>query len=152
MSDKPPNNDNPIRARRWTPPPATGRAPQRFRSYRFMFRLIGIPAVAVVGVFIYRGLSDRFELPACDSDRAKHTLSDVLKQLKLEPTKYEPLKLVSSTKYETICKAVLPLPEGGFVSVDYQFYWQGDNANMRYTVGKTATDDSDVTPPTPPTR
>jgi hypothetical protein len=44
------------------------------------------------------------------------------------------------------------LPEGGFVSVDYQFYWQGDNANMRYTVGKTATDDSDVTPPTPPTR
>jgi hypothetical protein len=117
-----------------------------------MIRLIGIPAVAVVGVFIYRGLSDRFELPTCDSDRAKHTLSDVLKQLKLEPTKYEPLKTVSSTKYETICKAVLPLPEGGFVSVDYQFYWQGDNANMRYTVGKTTTDDSDVTPPTPPTR
>jgi hypothetical protein len=117
-----------------------------------MIRLIGIPAVAVVGVFIYRGLSDRFELPTCDSDRAKHTLSDVLKQLKLEPTKYEPLKTVSSTKYETICKAVLPLSEGGFVSVDYQFYWQGDNANMRYTVGKTATDDSDVTPPTPPTR
>jgi hypothetical protein len=117
-----------------------------------MLRLIGIPAVAVVGVFIYQGLRDRLELPACDSDRAKHTLSDVLKQLKLEPTKYEPLKTVSSTKYETICKAVLPLPEGGFVSIDYQFYWQGDNANMRYTVGKKATDDSDVPPPTPPTR
>jgi hypothetical protein len=149
MADETPPS---IRARRWTPPPATGRPPQRFRSYRFMLRLIGIPAVAVVGVFIYQGLRDRLELPACDSDRAKHTLSDVLKQLKLEPTKYEPLKTVSSTKYETICKAVLPLPEGGFVSIDYQFYWQGDNANMRYTVGKKATDDSDVPPPTPPTR
>jgi hypothetical protein len=113
-----------------------------------MFRLIGIPALAVAGVFIYRGLRDRLELPACDSDRAKHTLSDVLKQLKLEPAKYEPLKTVSSTKYETICKAVLPLPEGGFVSIDYQFYWQGNNANMRYSVSKTDTDDSNVTPPT----
>jgi hypothetical protein len=142
----------PIRARRWTPPPTVSTPPQRLRSYRFMFRLIGIPAIAVAGVFIYQGLRDRFELPACDSDRAKHTLSDVLKQLKLEPTKYEPLKTVSSSKYETICKAVLPLPESGFVSVDYQFYWQGDNANMRYTVGKTATNNSDEPPPTPPTR
>jgi hypothetical protein len=138
----------PIRARRWTPPPpAMGGPPQRPRSYRFMLRLIGIPVIAVVGVFIYQGLRDRLELPACDSDRAKHTLSDVLKQLKLEPTKYEPLKTVSATKYETICKAALPLPEGGFVSIDYQFYWQGDNANMKYSVSKTATDDSAVAPP-----
>jgi hypothetical protein len=117
-----------------------------------MIRLIGIPAIAVAGVFIYQGLRDRLQLPACDSDRARHTLSDVLKQLKLEPNKYEPLKTVSSTKYETICKAVLPLPEGGFVSINYQFYWQGNNANMRYQVSKTATDDSDAAPPTPPTR
>jgi hypothetical protein len=143
----------PIRARRWTPPPATpSSAPRPFRSYRFMFRLIGIPALAVAGVFIYQGVRDRIELPTCDSDRANHTLSDVLKQLKLEPSKYEPLKTVSSTKYETICKAVLPLPEGGFVSLDYQFYWDGNNANMRYSVGKQATDDSNVAPPAPPTR
>jgi len=138
----------PLRARRWTPPPAAKDGPpQRFRSYRFMLRLIVIPVVAVAGVFIYRGLRDRLELPTCDSDRAKHTLSDVLKQLKLEPAKFEPLKTISSSKYETICKAMLPLPEGGFVSIDYQFYWQGDNANMKYTIGKQATDDSDVAPP-----
>jgi hypothetical protein len=117
-----------------------------------MVRLLGIPAIAVAGIFIYQGLRSRLELPPCDSDRAKHTLSDILKQLKLEPSKYEPLNTVSSTKYEMICKAVLPLPAGGFVSVNYQFYWQGDNANMRYTVGKQASDDSDVPAPAPPTR
>ena len=137
----------PIRARRWTPPPATGRPPQRFRSYRFMFRLIGIPAVAVAGVFIYQGLSDRLVLPECDSNRAKHTLEGVLKQLKLEPTKYAPLKTLSSTKNDVVCSAVMPLPEGGFVSVDYTFYWQDNNSNMKYTVSKKATDDSDVAPP-----
>ena len=59
-------------------------------------RLIGIPAAAVAGVLIYSGLRDHFVLPECDSGRAKHTLSDVLKQLKLEPTRYEPIKTVSS--------------------------------------------------------
>jgi hypothetical protein len=138
----------PVRARRWTPPPSTsGAKPSQFRSYRFMLRLIGFPVVAVVGVFIYQGLRERMVLPDCDSDRAKHTLTDVLKQLKLEPTKYAPLKTVSSSKYEVVCNAVLPLPGSGFVAVDYTFYWQGDNSNMRYSVSKKATDDSDVTPP-----
>jgi hypothetical protein len=103
-----------------------------------MFRLIGIPALAVAGVFIYSGLRDRLALPECDSDRAKHTLADVLKQLKMEPTKYEPIKTVSSTKNDVVCSAILPLPDGGNVAVDYTFYWQGDNANMRYSVARKA--------------
>ncbi len=113
-----------------------------------MFRLIGIPAVAVAGVFIYQGLRDRMVLPECDSNRAMHTLTDVLKQLKLEPTKYAPLKTVSSSKLSVVCRAVMPLPEGGFVAVDYSFYWQDNNANMKYSVSKKATDNSDVAPPT----
>lgn len=114
MPDKSSNTENPIRARRWTPPPVTRpAASSKFRSYRFMFRLIGIPAVAVAGVFIYQGLSDRLVLPECDSNRAKHTLEGVLKQLKLEPTKYAPLKTLSSTKNDVVCSAVMPLPEGG---------------------------------------
>lgn len=146
--EKPP----PIRARRWTPPPAPSGPPQRFRSYRFLFRLIGIPVLAVAGVFIYKGLRDRLVLPACDSDRAKHTLADVLKPLKLEPTKYTPLKTVSATKFDVTCSAVLPLPQGGFVAVNYSFYWQGNNANMRYSVSKKATDDTDDSNITPPAR
>jgi hypothetical protein len=142
------DNPPPMRARRWTPPPAAKAARSSpFRSYRNVIRLIAIPVLAVAGVFIYQGLRDRMVLPECDSDRAKHTLADVLKQLKLEPTKYAPLKTVSSTKYDVVCSAVMPLPEGGFVAVDYTFYWQGNNSNMKYSVSKKATDDSGVAPP-----
>jgi hypothetical protein len=99
-------------------------------------RLIGIPVAAVAGVFIYSGLRDHFVLPECDSDRAKHTLTDVLKQLKLEPTKYEPIKTVSSGQDQVVCNAVLPLPDNGTVTVDYTFYWDGGKANMKYSVSR----------------
>jgi hypothetical protein len=109
-----------------------------------MLRLIGIPAVVVAGVFIYSGLRDRFVLPECDSDRAKKTLGEVLKQLKIEPTRYEPIKTVSSTKDDVVCSAVLPLPDGSTVAVDYRFYWQGNDADMKYSVVRKP---ADVTPP-----
>jgi len=109
-----------------------------------MFRLIGIPALAVAGVFIYSGLRDRLVLPTCNSDRAKKTLGEVLKQLKLEPTRYEPLKTVSSTKNDVVCSAVLPLPDGSSVAVDYTFYWQGNDADMKYSVVRQP---AEVTPP-----
>jgi hypothetical protein len=70
----------------------------------------------------------------CDSESAKKTLADVLKQLKLEPTRYEPIKTVSSSKTQVLCNATLPLPDGGNVVIDYSFYWQGSRANMRYSV------------------
>jgi hypothetical protein len=99
-----------------------------------MLRLIVIPVVAVAGVFIYSGLRDRIVLPECDSDRARESLAEVLKQLKLEPTRYEPIKTVSSTKNDVVCSAVLPLPDGASVAADFTFYWQGNNANMKYSV------------------
>ena len=77
-----------------------------------MFRLIGIPALAVAGVLIYRGVEDHFTLPACDSGRAKATLADVLKQLKSEPQRYEPIKTVSASKNQVVCNAILPLADG----------------------------------------
>ena len=108
----------------------------RPRPYRLALRLIGIPAVAVAGVLIYRGLRDHFVLPECDSDRAKHSLADVLKELQLEPTRYEPIKTVSSTKDQVVCNAVLPLPDGGNVVADFTFYWEGSTANMKYSVSR----------------
>jgi hypothetical protein len=137
-------NPPPLRARRWTPPPGTGKRSSPFRSNRFMLRLIGIPVVVAAGVFIYSGLRDRFVLPKCDSDRAKKTLGGVLKQLNIEPTRYEPLKTVSSTKDDVVCSAVLPLPDGSTVAVDYTFYWQGNDADMKYSVVRKP---ADVTPP-----
>jgi hypothetical protein len=129
LSPKPPA---PIRARRWSRPSS----PRPPRPYRLALRLIGIPAAAVAGVFIYSGLRDHFVLPECDSDRAKHTLADVLKPLKLEPTRYEPVKTVSSSQDQVACNAVLPLPDGGTVTVDYMFYWDGGKANMKYSLSR----------------
>ena len=138
-------NPPPLRARRWQPPPTSDRRSSPHRSYRFLIRLIGIPAVAVAGVFIYNGLRDRLVLPACDSSRAKNTLSEILKQLKLEPVRLEPLNTVSSTQQQVVCSALLPLPDGANVAVDYSFYWQGSNATMKYSIArKTA-----ANPPSP---
>jgi hypothetical protein len=102
------------------------------------WRLIGIPVVAVAGVFIYSGLRDHLVLPECDSARAKRTLSDVLKQLQLEPTRYEPIKTISSSKDDVVCNAVLPLPDGANIAVDYTFYWQGNKADMKYSISRKA--------------
>jgi hypothetical protein len=131
-------NDNPppLRARRWKRPPSIGTTSSPQKSYRFVFRLLGIPILAVAGVFIYSGLRDRLFLPECDSERAKQSLAEVLKQLKLEPVRYEPIKTVSSTKNDVVCSAVLPLPDGSSVAADFTFYWQGDKATMKYSVAR----------------
>jgi hypothetical protein len=125
----PPNPPAPRRVSRWTPPPSS-----RNNPYRFVFRLVGIPLIAVAAVLLYRGLHDRFFLPECDSNTAKQTLQQVLKELKLEPVQYAPIKTVSSSKTEVVCNAVMPLPGGGNVVADYSFYWQGSKANMRYSI------------------
>jgi hypothetical protein len=112
-----------------------------------VFRLLGIPILAVAGVFIYSGIRDRLVLPDCDSDRAKKSLAEVLQQFKYEPTTYVPIKTVSATKDQVTCSAVLPLPDGGYVAADFTFYWEGDKANMKYSVARKAADDSSITPP-----
>jgi len=57
--------------------------PPGAKRSRSAARLIAIPMIAAVAALLYWGLHDRFFLPACDSDRAKRTLADILKQLKL---------------------------------------------------------------------
>ena len=135
-SPKPPS---PIRARRGSAP---GSSPPRLR--RLAFRLIGIPVLAVAGVLIYRGLHDRFVLPECDSGRAKDTLADILKQLKYQPLRYEPIKTVSSSKDEVVCNAVLPLADGANLNIDYSFFWQGSNAEMKYSISHRSTQRSGI--------
>jgi hypothetical protein len=130
------DNPPPLRARRWTPPPSVAARSSPRKSYRFVLRLLGIPILAVAGVFIYSGIRDRLALPECDSDRAKKSLAEVLKELNYAPTKYEPITTVSATKDQTVCNAVLPLPDGSSVAADFTFYWQGDKANMKYSLAR----------------
>jgi hypothetical protein len=75
------------------------------------FRLIGIPIIAVAGVYLYSGVRDRLVLPECDSSRAKRSLSEILDQLKLTPVRFEPIKTVSSNREQVVCNATLPLAE-----------------------------------------
>lgn len=129
MTDHPSPPPRRARFARWsgaTPPPTV--------SHRWLFRLIGIPALAVAGVLIYRGLHDRFVLPQCDSSRAKNTLAEVLKQLEVAPLGNEPIRTISSSKDKVACNVVLPLSDGGTLNIDYTFFWQGSGTQMRYSI------------------
>ena len=135
-SPKPPS---PIRARCGSPSSSSP-----VRPYRLALRLIGIPVLAVAGVLIYRGLHDRFVLPECDSGRAKDTLADILKQLKYQPLRYEPIKTLSSSKQEVVCNALLPLADGANLNVDYSFFWQGNTAEMKYSISRRPAQSSGI--------
>jgi hypothetical protein len=117
--------------------------PPRAKSRRLALRLIAVPLIVIIAALLYHGLRDRFFLPECDSERAKQTLADVLKQLKLEPLRYEPITMISSSKTQVVCNATLPLPDGGSVAVDYSFYWQGSQANMKYSVARRSDGNSE---------
>lgn len=119
----------------------------RTRPNRLAFRIIGIPLLAIAGVLIYRGLHDRFVLPACDSGRAKDTLADILKQLKYQPLRYEPIKTISSSKDQVVCNALLPLADGASLNIDYSFFWQGSNADMRYSISHRPAQNSAIDRP-----
>ena len=112
-------------------------------SRRLALRLIAVPLIVVTAALLYYGLRDRFFLPECDSERAKQTLADVLKQLELEPVRYEPITTVSSSKTQIVCNATLALPDGGSVAVEYSFYWQGSQANMKYSVARRSDGNSE---------
>ena len=134
-----PNPPSPIRARRGSPSSSS-----TVRPRRLALRLFAIPVLAVAGVLIYRGLHDRFVLPECDSGRAKDTLADILKQLKYQPLRYEPIKTISSSKREVVCNAVLPLADGANLNVDYSFFWRGNTAEMKYSISRTPAQSSAI--------
>ena len=136
----------PIRASRWKPPPS----PRATSSRRLLVRLIAIPALAFAGVLIYRGVQDRFVLPACDSARAKSTLANVLDQLKVGPVSDEMIKTIATDKTKVVCNAQLPLAEGGTLNVDYNFFWQGSNAEMRYAISRRPANSTNKPLPEPP--
>jgi hypothetical protein len=117
------------------------------RPYRLTFRLIGIPALGVAGVLLYNGLRDYFVLPACDSTRAKSTLADVFRELKFAPQRFEPIKTISTSNDEVVCNAALPLADGATLNVDYRFFWQGNKANMKYSIARKPAQSSAISSP-----
>jgi hypothetical protein len=107
------------------------------RPNRRLLRLVAIPVLAGAGLLIYRGLQERFVLPDCDSNRAKETLTSVLKGLDSAPLRYEPIKTISKNDKEVVCNAALPLSDGATLSVDYRFFWQGSSVQMKYSISRS---------------
>ena len=140
-----PEPRKPIRASRWKTTPA-----QRATSNRLLFRLIAIPALAFAGVLIYRAVQERFALPACDSTRAKSTLANVLDQLRAGPVGDEEIKTLSTDKTKVVCNALLPQLDGGTLNLDYNFFWQGSNVEMRYAISRRGANSSGQPPAEPP--
>ena len=60
----------------------------------------------------------------------------MLKQLKVEPLRDEPIKTVSTSNQQVVCNVVLPLSDGGTINIDYTFFWQGSTADMRYSISR----------------
>jgi hypothetical protein len=126
--------------------PRKSEEPPTPRAPRSRLGLIAIPllgagllyAVVQVAVLDQAGfLHDRFFLPECDSDLAKRWLAAVLKQHKLEPSRVRtewPTTTVLSSKTQVICKATLPLSDGSNVPINYSFYWQGSQPDIRYSI------------------
>jgi hypothetical protein len=122
------------------------------RRRRLIIRLLALPAVAIAAyvMFNYGGLRDYLELPQCDSDHAKGWLDQALQPFNFGPPHYESIKTISSSKQEVVCNAVLGLPNGSNITVDYSFYWSGNKVNMRYSVPLTGS--GSPPPPAVPVR
>jgi len=108
--------------------------PSLYSRHRWAFRIAGLAVAAAATGFLYYGIRAHFVLPECDSQTAKQTLAQVLKEMRLEPVRYAPIKTISSTKDKVVCNAAMPLPDGATVVVDYTFSWQGRKPNMRYSI------------------
>jgi hypothetical protein len=122
------------------------------RRRRLIFRLLALPVLAGAAYLLFNGLRDYLELPQCDSDHAKEWLGQALDPFKFGQTRYESIKTISSSKQEVVCNAVLALPNGSNIAIDYSFYWSGSKVNMRYSVPLTGSGSPPPAPPAVPVR
>lgn len=103
------------------------------RLYRWAS--IGLVVVGVIlAILIFAGqMIESGELPDCDSDRARNTLSDVLKANDVEATAYDRIDTESTGKDEVACSAVLSLKDGGKLDLGYRFFWTDKKASYEIT-------------------
>jgi hypothetical protein len=122
-------------------PPAAPPAAAPSKSKKIYGWAITAGAVVIMiagGVQVYEAVRENFVLPECDSKRAKDTLSNVFKEHKFEPLRYESVKTVSANDQEIVCNAVLPLPDGVNLVADYTFFWEGNTARIKYSLVRRA--------------
>jgi len=120
------------------PTPDAPAKPPRSTFQRVAWGIFGVIFLAIGASQLYGVFRDNFTLPACDSQRAKDSLSKVIKEHKFEPVRYESVKEVSRTDDTVVCNAVLPLPDGVNLVADYSFFWEGSTAKIKYSLVRKA--------------
>lgn len=100
---------------------------------RWSKRIAAAVALVVAGLALVTNL-DRFAnrntLPACDSSRAKDTLSDIHKKSQVDASAYREIRELSRTDDAVMCHASLSLKNGAALSYDFKLYKEGDEMKL----------------------
>ncbi len=107
------------------PRPAT---PWRRRAVQAGVGVIVLALLAVVGLKI----PDFFVLPACDSQRSRDNLHDLLQSKAAGPITLSDFSTISHDKREYRCSAMIEV-NGDRARVGYRSYWDGWSAFVRVT-------------------
>jgi hypothetical protein len=110
--------------------PAAPAQPKRWAKLQRIV-ILGVGAIAVL-LYGSTFVVNLFTLPGCDSKRARDTLSDVFKANKVSASGYDEVKTIADNKDEIRCRATLSLREGGKLTADYRFFWDGSSPKIEY--------------------
>ena len=115
-------------------PPDVQPAPRRTLMQWLQIIVGGLVTIvfAVIGIAKF---ATRNDLPACDSSQATDTLSEIFKEHKVEATKYDAIKGLTSDKDLVTCNAVLTLKTGGKLDIDYKMF--RNDAGMRLEITRS---------------
>ncbi len=108
------------------PPPPPTRWPKR--AAQAGIGVVALALLAVAGVKI----PDFFVLPACDAQRTRDTLHDLLQRKAPGPIGLSDFSTISHDKTEYRCSAEIAV-NGDHATVGYRSYWDGWSAIVRVT-------------------
>jgi len=90
-----------------------------------------IAAVSLLGLI--GKVSDFGNLPRCDAQRTKDTLSDLNKKNQVNASHYNAITTLGTDKDEVLCKASLALRDGGTLEYDYRIFRDGSGTKVQIT-------------------
>jgi hypothetical protein len=100
---------------------------------RWVQIIVGL-GLGVLFIFILVAkIATRNDLPACDSTRAKDTLSDIFKNRNVDATRYDEIKGLTASDAEVTCNATLTLRNNSKLVIDYKLFREGDGMKLLIT-------------------
>lgn len=97
--------------------------------------MLGFTAIVVLATVA--GLVEKIgnigQLPTCDAQRTRDTLSDLNSTNKLNASKYNFIKTISTDDAEVRCTANLALRDGATVEYDYRIYKDAGTLKVQIT-------------------